>query len=138
MCLSILLATCLLALMPCSDVVSAQEKVAVNEIVVVSPPDGAFVTEKTVFLAGHVVGGKVESVMITGVGAKAARGKVAVTDNTFGPMITLKQGVNVLNISGGGVNKQIKIFYTAADKVGKGFKPPKGFKRFYIHERSGR
>ena len=132
------LLTCsLLMLLPGINTVCAQEKKGVQKIVIVSPPDGSLVTEKNVYLAGHVVGAKVDSAMITGVAVKGTKGKVAVVDNTFGPMITLKTGVNTVNISAGGVNKQVKIFYTPANKVGKGFKPPKGFKRFYIHSKVG-
>ena len=135
--LSVLLATCLLSLMGFNGEASAQDKEGAKEIVVVSPPDGSFVTESNVYLAGHVVGAKIENVVITGVAVKAAKGKVAVTDNTFGTMATLKEGVNTLTVTGGGVKKQVKYFYTPAKKAGKGFKPPKGFKRFYIHAKVG-
>ncbi len=140
-CFFFLLAACVLVFMPGDGKVmaaaKAADKAAVKEIVIVSPPNGALVTEKNVFLAGHIVGGKADSIMISGVGVKAEKGKVAVVDNTFGPMVTLKSGVNIINLSSGGINKQVKIFYTPADKAGKGFTPPKGFKRFYIHAKVG-
>jgi len=138
MCLSILLATFLLTLVPCAEEVMAKEKMAVKEIVVVSPPDGAFVTERTVFLSGHVVGGKVTSVIIAGVGLKEAKGSITVSDNTFGTMVTLKPGVNTLTVSTGGVKTEAKIYYIDPKKLTKGFQAPKGFKRFYIHAEVGK
>ncbi len=132
-CAAFLLTFCLMTLLPGTGAVYAQEKKGGQEIVIVSPPDGAFVTEGKLFLSGYVKGAKVQSVTVSGV-----KGKVAVTDNTFGTMITLKKGVNTLNFATGGVKKQIKIYYTAVKKGDKGVKAPKGFKRFYIHTQVGK
>lgn len=136
-CLSVLLATCLLILVPCIDQTVAQEEKDVKEIIIVSPPDGAIVTEKTVFLSGHVAGTEVANVAITGVEVKGSKGQIAVTDSTFGTMIFLKKGVNTLIISSDGMKKQIQVFYTVANKSGKEFTPPEGFKRFYTHDKVG-
>jgi predicted CXXCH cytochrome family protein len=133
MCLATMLLACLLMLLSWNGEAFAEKKTTAKEIVVVSPPDGSFVTENTAFLAGHVTGVKLDSVLITGVAMKEANGKVVVTDNTFGALVTFKKGINTVSISGGGINKQVKVFYTPGDKLAKEFKPPKGFKRFYIH-----
>ncbi|MCF8056818.1 MAG: hypothetical protein K9K37_09275 [Desulfocapsa sp.] len=132
-CLSMLLIGCFITLLPLNGEVLAEEKAGSKEIVIVSPPDGSFVTEKTAFLAGHVIGEKIDSVTITGAEVKEANGKVTVSDNTFGALVSFKKGINTLTIAGGGISKQVKIFYTPGDNLTKNFVPPKGFKRFYIH-----
>ncbi|WP_456387081.1 cytochrome c3 family protein [Desulfolithobacter sp.] len=103
------------------------------KIVVVSPPDGAFLTEKTVFLAGHIKGAKTDKIAVTGVATKVAKGIIPVKDGTFGTLITFKNGQNIITISGGGIKKQIKVYYAPKKSVKKGAKPPKGFKKFYVH-----
>ncbi len=137
MLVTIMVAACLIPFIIGQQDVHAQQKSAVKEIIIVSPPNGSFVTATTVFLAGHIVGAKVDSVMIKGVSVKEPKGKLVIKNNTFGTMITLKKGVNILNFSTGGIKKQVKIFYTPGDTLAKGFKPPKGFKRFYIHTKVG-
>ncbi len=137
-CMAIMLTTLLLVALTCTGNVMAEAKKGGGQIVIVSPPDGAFVTAKTVFLAGYIKGAKADSAVISGVKTREAKGKIPVKDNTFGTMITLKTGVNTLTVSAGGVKTQIKIFYTDGKKAGKGFKPPKGFKQFYIHTKVGK
>ena len=134
--LSILLSVTLLTLYPGIQEGHAAEKEPAKEIRIVSPPDGSFVTEKTAFLAGHVVGAAIDSVNITGAVLKEPTGKVVVTDSTFGALVTFKDGINTITVSGDGVSKQIKVFYSPGDKLEKDFTPPKGFKRFYIHSKA--
>jgi len=111
------------------------EKKDVPKLTVVAPPDGAFVTEQTVFMSGFISGVKVDSVKISGSGIKVANAVVPVKDGTFGSFITFQQGSNQFTVSGEGVSKQIKIYYTPKKDLKKGQKAPEGYKQFYVHSK---
>jgi predicted CXXCH cytochrome family protein len=107
------------------------------QLTVVAPPDGAFVTEKTVFLSGFISGAKVKGVKITGSGISVAKAVVPVKDGTFGSLITFKPGKNQITVSAAGLTRQIKIYFTPEKSLKKGQKAPDGYKRFYVHSKAG-
>jgi predicted CXXCH cytochrome family protein len=114
-----------------------QAKGAAN-ITVISPPNGAFLTQKTVFLAGHISGKKkIDSVKISGVSSTAPKGVVKVEDGTFGILVSFKNGQNTIIVTGGGVTKQVNVFFTPKKSLKKDAKAPKGFKNFYVHSKPG-
>ena len=70
---------------------ATKEKKIVPQLTIVAPPDGAFVTEGTLFLSGVISDLKVKSVKISGTGIKVAKGTLPVSDGTFGSLITFRQ-----------------------------------------------
>ncbi len=98
-------------------------------ITVFSPPDGSWVSEKKLFMAGRVTGPAVSQLTIKGVKSKAPKNVVAVKSGAFGVMITLKEGKNNITLSSDKLQKTLTIYYQSA----KIKKAPKGFKRYYVH-----
>jgi len=98
---------------------------------IVSPPDGVWVTEGDLFLAG-VTSGTGKTVKISGVDV-ANRGQVAVNEGgVFGAAIKLDKGVNTITVAGDQGATEAKVFYTPDPAKAA---PPKGFKRFFLHSK---
>ncbi len=133
----VLLALIAILAIPVLSTAAVKKKSAGPQLTVVAPPDGAFVTEKTLFLSGFISGAKVNDVQITGSGISVAKSKVPVKDSTFGSLITFRQGKNQITVSAAGMTKQIKVFFTPEKALKKGQSPPDGYKRFYVHGKAG-
>lgn len=99
-------------------------------LTVVSPPDGAWVTSRELFLAGTIVASEARGVTISGVTSKAPGGVIPVEAGAFGLLITLKEGENTITLNAGKLQRQVRVFY-APDPLEKIV--PKGFRRFYVH-----
>jgi predicted CXXCH cytochrome family protein len=99
---------------------------AANTLRVVTPPDGVWVTESPLFLAGTIVGPSL-TVKISGLGAVKVR-----EGGVFGGSIALDRGLNTIKLSGGNDKLAVRVFY-APD--GKKPQPPQDFKRFYLHSK---
>jgi predicted CXXCH cytochrome family protein len=96
---------------------------------VISPPNGVWVTEEKLFLAG-VASEVGATVKISGVDV-ADRGQVAINEGgVFGAAITLSKGQNTIKLTAGNSTAEIQVFYTADPKK---IPPAKDFKRFYVH-----
>ena len=98
---------------------------------VVSPPDGVWVSQSKLFLAGTAPAAA-GSVKISGV---SGGGKIKIqAGGVFGTAISLDRGMNTIRLEAGAEKLQVKVFYTpdARKKA-----PPKGFKRFYVHSKPG-
>lgn len=107
---------------------------AASGITVVSPPDGVWVTEKKLFLAGTVSDATVAQVEIKGVKNNAPKNKIKVESQAFGVMITLGKGKNTIYLTSGKDKKKVNVYYVTPDALKKGKAgTPKGFKRFYTH-----
>ena len=101
------------------------------QIVVVAPPDRAWVSSRDIFLAGMVEGGGLglQSLPIAGVANKAVGNAVPVDEGgAFGVLITLKEGENVVTLGSGALEKKVRLFYAVA-----GRNAPGEFTRFYVH-----
>ena len=133
----LLITLLVLLAVPAMSTAAAKGKNTVPALTIVSPPNGAFVTEQTLFLAGVVSGAKVDSVKITGKGIKVAKSTVAVKKGAFGTLVSFSSGANQITITGAGLTRQIKVFYTPKKAFKKGQKVPKGYKRFYVHSKAG-
>jgi predicted CXXCH cytochrome family protein len=99
---------------------------AENVIRVVSPPDGVWVVEDKLFLAGTIAG-PAQTVKVRGAG------KVSVQPGgVFGVIVRLDRGLNEIEVKAGAASTQVRVFYTrdAKKKV-----PPKDFRRFYVHQK---
>lgn len=116
---------------------AAKGKGGVPQITVVSPPDGAFVTESAVFLSGFVSGTDVKNIKISGSGIKVAGAGVPVTDGTFGVIVGFREGKNEIVVAAAGITKEIKVYYTPQKDMKKGREAPDGYKRFYVHSQVG-
>ena len=121
---------------PDTVLAAAKGQQAGANIVIVSPPDGSFITEKTIFLSGYLLGDKADSVTISGVEVAGGKKKIAVKDQTFGVMVSFKKGLNTLSVISGKQKKHVRVYY-APVKKGQKASAPKGFKRFYTHARVG-
>lgn len=99
---------------------------AENAIRVVSPPDGVWVDQSRLYLAG-TVSSPVKMVKISGAGkVKVGEGGV------FGAFISLDRGLNEIKLTTDTDTLQIRVFYTAKPKK----KPaPAEFSRFYVHQK---
>jgi predicted CXXCH cytochrome family protein len=101
------------------------------QITVVSPPDGAWVSSRDLFLAGLVEGVEVKSLPIAGVANKAPGNSVPVDEGgVFGVLITLKEGENTITLGSGALQRRLRLFFAPGqnEKI-----VPKEFKRFYVH-----
>ncbi|MDW7774427.1 MAG: cytochrome c3 family protein [Desulfobulbaceae bacterium] len=114
---------CLTGLWAASSVSAQADK---PEIKIAGPLDNAWLTEKQVYLAGSVTGVDLESVVIKGVDA-GNKGIIPVEGGGFGTLVTLKNGANVIEVSGGNLSTKITVFL--GDEKSK----PKEFKRYYMH-----
>ncbi|MDH3360203.1 MAG: hypothetical protein OEL55_04965, partial [Desulfobulbaceae bacterium] len=110
--------------------ISSPPEIEAATLRVISPPDNSWVTEKTLFLAGQT-DKAIKQVTIQGV--KTATEKISADGGAFGAMITLQNGLNTIIINDGKTKKTTKVFYTPTSK--KKTVIPKGFKRFYIHQK---
>ncbi len=99
------------------------------DVRVVSPPSGVYVTVSKLTLVG-TAGPKTVKVAIGGVRVEGPS-TVAVKAGGFSAPISLKRGLNVITVRGGGKTLKIKVFYLESKKDKK--KIPKGFKPFYLH-----
>ncbi len=107
------------------------------QLTVVSPPDAALITEKSIFLSGFISNADVGEVQISGSGIKAASSIATVTDGAFGSLITFKQGKNQIVVAAAGLSKKINIYYMPEDALKKSKKVPNGYKRFFVHQQTG-
>ena len=96
---------------------------------VVAPPSGVYVTVSKLTLVG-TADAKVPKVTIGGARV-AGPASVSVKAGGFAAPVSLKKGMNVITVRGGGTALKIKVFYLASEKDKK--KVPKGFKPFYVH-----
>lgn len=127
-----------LLLIPVWSAAAAKGKAVSKKMTVVAPPDGAFVTEQTVFLSGFFKDPKAaKEVKISGSGIKVAKATIPVKNGSFGTLVTFRQGQNQITLTGAGVTTKINIFYTPKKSLKKGQKAPKGYKRFYVHSNAG-
>ncbi|HIJ78264.1 MAG: hypothetical protein OEY01_03030 [Desulfobulbaceae bacterium] len=106
---------------------------AIPQLVVVSPPDMVWVSEKDLFLAGRLIDSEATKVTIKGVGNKNPNGIIEVDSGSFGSLIHLKDGENVIELAAGKLQKSVKVYYLSSKDAAKGGKAPKGFKRFFVH-----
>lgn len=118
-------------------VAKAKGKDKAPQLTIVAPPDGAFVTEQTLFLSAVISGVKVESAKIVGTGITVPNGTVAVKAGGFGTMVSFQPGKNTITVTAAGLSKKVSIFYIPKKSMKKGQKAPKGYKRFYVHSKAG-
>ncbi|MCK4838240.1 MAG: hypothetical protein KAS94_05515, partial [Desulfobulbaceae bacterium] len=98
---------------------------AENAIRVVSPPDGVWVAESKLFLAG-TISGPAQVIKISGAGkVKVQPGGV------FGSVVSLSRGQNTIKLQADGDKIEVRVFYAPA---GKKYQPPADFKQFYSHQ----
>jgi predicted CXXCH cytochrome family protein len=100
---------------------------------VVSPPDGAWVTEQKLFLAGVVNDETIKQLRIKGVDNDAPKNIIKVDSKAFGVMITLDKGTNNIVLTADKHEKKLKVYYLDPDVQKKGKTAPKEFSRFYVH-----
>lgn len=100
---------------------------AENSIVVVSPPDGVWVDQANLYLAGTVSNGSGKTVKISGAGKTEVK-----EGGVFGALITLSNGLNKIELSTDSAKAQIQVFYAKDSKKNK---PPQEFKRLYVHQK---
>ncbi len=112
---------------------SANWAAAAQGITVVSPPDGVWVTEKQLFVAGIVADAAITQLDIKGVKNDAPKNKIKVANQAFGVMITLGKGDNTITLTSGKQQKTLKVYYLQPADLKKGKTAPKGLKRFYVH-----
>jgi len=94
----------------------------------VSPPDGVWVAQDKLFLAGNGAGAA-KVVKISGV--EVAKGEAPVNEGgVFGAQITLAKGLNTIKLSTEGNSVEVHVFYTVDPQKAPA---PKDFKRFYVH-----
>ncbi len=106
-----------------------------SSVRVVSPPDGTWLTQQRVFLAGVVRDPAIKQVVIKGVKVISYKGgKVPAQGGGFGSLIEFKNGLNTIKISAGKASVEVKIYYLTEADLKKGKSAPKGFKRFYVHK----
>ncbi len=115
------------------DYAYAAKRSSGPELTIVSPPDGVWVTEKQLYMAGKVQGVTVDKVAIKGVSTKAPKSGLAVTNGAFGTIITLSEGKNKFTVTAGKLKKTVNVYYMPSKAARKGKKAPKGMKRFYVH-----
>ncbi len=95
-----------------------------------APPDRVWVREEKVFLSGVLTGINVSTVTVKGVRTGAKKGILSVDGGAFGTMLSLKKGVNTIEITAGPVKERIRVCYIPA---GSNKRPPRGFRHFYVH-----
>lgn len=134
---SLLLVVLALVTAPVFCTAATKGKNGAPQLTIVAPPDGAFVTKKTLYLSGVISDVKVKSVKISGTGIKVAKGEIPVNAGSFGSLITFRQGKNQITVTAAGVTKKINVFFTPKKALKKGQKDPKGYKRFYVHSKAG-
>ena len=97
------------------------------------PPDGSWLTDKKIFLHGATRDPSIQQVEISGVKTKAPRDGVVVDKGAFGAEITLKKGLNTIQLRSGAVTHHISVYYLTQEAVDKGGEVPDGFARYYNH-----
>ncbi|OAG26680.1 cytochrome c3 family protein [Thermodesulfatator autotrophicus] len=110
--------------------------VVLAKLNIVSPPDKVWVTEEKIFLAGFVE----DNQNIKKISFKGAKvilpkdGKLLFDGQTFGAILSLKEGLNKIEVSSGKDKIVLDIFFLSEKYQKRGKKVPEGFKRFYVHK----
>ncbi len=99
-------------------------------IKIISPKNNVWVTEPQIFLAGAVADRSIKKVTVRGLRAVPKMREVPVDGKGFGVMVSLRAGLNTIEVKAGGKKVSLKVFY--APRANK-LTPPKGFKRMYLH-----
>lgn len=103
------------------------------KLTIVSPPNGAFITEKKVYLAGTVTGSKAQQVIISGKNISVKESAIPIKEGTFAAHITFKEGKNEIVVNVEGVTQTVNVFFRPKKAKKDGAKIPEGYKEFYIH-----
>jgi predicted CXXCH cytochrome family protein len=106
---------------------------AAGELRVVAPPDGVWVSEGRLYLAGVAAAAGV-TVKIAGVDVVGDSRVAAGEGGVFGALLELDKGMNTIKLTADGGAAEIRVFYAADAKKSP---PPKDFKRFYLHAKPG-
>ncbi|WP_456433492.1 cytochrome c3 family protein [Thermosulfuriphilus sp.] len=91
--------------------------------------DQTWVTQPQIYLVGIFKDHRIKEISIKGV--KVSYGEknvVPVKNGAFGVVITLKKGLNQIDLKASGIHKKVKIFYSES---GQGV--PQGFRRLFVH-----
>lgn len=95
----------------------------------VSPPDGVWVSQERLFLAGSG-GGTAQTVRISGVNLAKGEAVPVGEGGVFGAPITLARGMNTIKVAADQRTVEVRLFYTPDPQKNP---PPQDFKRFYLH-----
>jgi predicted CXXCH cytochrome family protein len=103
---------------------AAEGRAAEHSLRVVAPPDGIWVSEAKLFLAG-TSSGPARTVKISGAGKTEVQ-----PGGVFGTIVSLDRGLNTIKVQADGATIAVRIFYAANPQRDQ---PPPDFKRWYGH-----